>query len=44
MTHVMHILNHMYYKVNAYGSEDNGAGKEAEVESPDNALTVSGTS
>ena len=41
MTHVMLILNHMCYKVNADGSKDNGAGKEAEVKNPDNTLTVS---
>ena len=41
MTHVMLILNHMCYKVNADGSKDNGAGKEAEVRNPDNTLTVS---
>ena len=40
----MLILNHMCYKVNAYGNKDNGAGKEAEVKSPDSTLTVTGTS
>ena len=40
MTHVILILNHMFYEVNADGNKDNGVGKEVEV----STLTVSGPS
>ena len=36
-------LKHVCYEVNADGSMDNSAGKEAEV-NPDSILTLSGTS
>ena len=41
-THMMLILNHMHYEINADGSKDNSVGKEAEVKNPDS--TVSGKS
>ena len=45
ISHMMIILNHKRYKVNAYSSKDNGAGKEVKVKSKNLAstLTASGT-
>ena len=43
MTHVMLILNHVCYEVNADGSKDNGADKEVELKNLECILNVSGT-
>ena len=34
-THMIHILIHLCYEVNADASKDNGEDKEAEVKNPD---------
>ena len=44
MSHVMLILNHVHYEVNADGSKANSVDKEAEVKDLDSTFTVSGTS
>lgn len=43
MTHVMLILNHVCYEVNADSSKDNGADREVELKNLECILNVSGT-